>query len=223
VRVRVPADVDMADRIFAGLTARQLAILGGNGLLLLVLYVTLGERIPLPLLGVVAVPVSLLGLLWATTSAEGTTWERIGVAALRHFARPRRRVLAPEGIPEPPTWAGEIGALAPLEFPAQGASPDGHVDLGDEGAAAICRASSVNFALRSETEQRALVEGFARLPSGSKGRRRPGSLPRPGILRQSHFERESVDRRAPWRGAGEPGPGPSQTAHPGPTRGPPGP
>lgn len=163
MRVRVPADVDMADRIFAGLTARQLAILGGHGFLLLVLYVTLGERIPLPLLGVVAVPVSLLGLLWATTSAEGTTWERIGVAALRHFARPRRRVLAPEGIPELPAWAGEIGALASLEFPAQGASPDGHVDLGDEGAAAICRASSVNFALRSETEQRALVEGFARL------------------------------------------------------------
>lgn len=163
MRVRVPTDVDMADRIFAGLTARQLAILGGHGLLLLALYVTLGERIPLPLLGVVAVPVCLLGLLWATTSAEGTTWERIGVAALRHFARPRRRVLAPEGIPELPAWAGEIGALAPLEFPAQGASPDGHVDLGDEGAAAICRASSVNFALRSETEQRALVEGFARL------------------------------------------------------------
>ncbi len=163
MRVRVPADVDMADRIFAGLTARQLAILGGHGLLLLVLYVTLGERIPLPLLGVVAVPICLLGLLWATTSAEGTTWEWIGVAALRHFARPRRRVLAPEGIPQLPAWAGEIGALAPLDFPAQGASPDGHVDLGDEGAAAICRASSLNFALRSETEQRALVEGFARL------------------------------------------------------------
>ena len=163
MRVRVPADVDMADRIFAGLTARQLAILGAHGLLLLALYAVLGERIPLPVLGIVAVPISLLGLLWATTSAEGTTWEQMALAALRHFARPRRRVLAPEGIPEPPAWVGEIGALAPLEFPAQDASPDGHVDLGDDGAVAMCRASSVNFALRSETEQRALIEGLARL------------------------------------------------------------
>jgi hypothetical protein len=37
------------------------------------------------------------------------------------------------------------------------------VDLGSAGAALICRASSINFALRSETEQRALVEGLARL------------------------------------------------------------
>ncbi|HZP89849.1 MAG TPA: PrgI family protein [Actinomycetota bacterium] len=162
MRVRVPADVDMADRIFAGLTARQLAILGAHGLLLLALYAALGERIPLPLLGAVAVPICLLGLLWATTSPEGTTWEQMALAALRHFSRPRRRVLAPEGIPEPPAWAGGIGALAPVEFPAQDASADGHVDLGDEGAVAICRASSVNFALRSETEQRALIEGFAR-------------------------------------------------------------
>ena len=163
MRVRVPADVDMADRIFAGLTTRQLAILGAHGLVLLALYAVLGERIPLPLLGVVAVPICLLGLLWATTSPEGTTWEQMALAALRHVARPRRRVLAPEGIPESPAWVGEIGALAPLGFPAQDVSPDGHVDLGADGAVAICRASSVNFALRSETEQRALIEGLARL------------------------------------------------------------
>jgi hypothetical protein len=164
MRVRVPADVDMADRIFAGLTARQLAILGGHGLLLMLLYVTLGSRVPLPLFGVVAVPIALFGLLWATTSLDGTTWERVGVAALRHFGRPRRRVLAPEGIAPLPAWAsGGAGAVAPLELPFEGASRDGHVELGAEGVAAICRASSINFALRSEGEQQALVEGFARL------------------------------------------------------------
>lgn len=163
MRVKVPADIDMADRIFAGLTARQLAILGAHGLLLLALYAVLGERVPLAILGVVAGPVCVLGLLWATTSPQGTTWEHMAVAALRHFARPSRRVFAPEGIPASPAWVGEIGALAPLEFPMQDASADGHVDLGDDGAVAICRASSVNFALRSETEQLALIEGLARL------------------------------------------------------------
>ena len=162
MRVRVPADVDMADRIFAGLTPRQLAILGAHGLVLLALYAVAGERLPLPVLGVVAVPVGLVGLVWATTSPEGTTWERIAVGALRHVTKPRRRVLAPEAIPEPPAWIRDRGALAPLEFPVS-AAPDGHVDLGAEGAVAICRASSLNFALRSETEQEALIEGFGRL------------------------------------------------------------
>ena len=130
VRIRVPADVDMADRIFAGLTARQLAIIGAHGLVLLALYAVLGERLPPALLGVLAVPVCLLGLLWATTSLEGATWEQLGFAALRHFAKPRRRVPAPESIPESPVWIREGGALAPLEFPAVSASSDGHVDLG---------------------------------------------------------------------------------------------
>lgn len=164
MRVRVPADVDMADRIFAGLTARQLVILGGHGTLLLLLYMGLGERVPLPVLGAVAVPIALVGLLWATTSPEGTTWERIGVAALRHFRTPRRRVLAPEGIQATPDWLfGADDSVAPLEIPVQDATPDGHVDLGTDGVAAICRASSLNFALRSEAEQKGLVEGFARL------------------------------------------------------------
>jgi len=140
MRVRVPADVDMADRIFAGLTARQLAILSGHALFLALTYVILGERLPLPLLGAVALPIVLLGLLWATTSPGGTTWERMALSALSHFAKPRRRVLAPEGIPEPPSWAGATPSLAPLEFPVRDASPVGHVDLGEEGAAAICRA-----------------------------------------------------------------------------------
>jgi hypothetical protein len=163
VRVRVPADVDMADRIFAGLTARQLLILGAHGLLLVLLYLWFGERGPLPLFAAVAVPIALGGLVWATTSPEGSTWERIALAALRHFRKPRRRVLAPEGVPEPPAWfLGAADPVGPLELPAGGVL-DGHIDLRSEGLAAVCRASSLNFALRSEAEQGALVEGFARL------------------------------------------------------------
>jgi PrgI family protein len=162
VRVRVPADVDMADRIFAGLTARQLAILGAHGLVLLGLYAVLGKRVPLPALGVGAIPVCLVGLVWATTSPEGTTWERMALGAVRHFVKPRRLVLAPEAVPESPAWMRERGVLAPLDFPVSAAA-DGHVALGADGAVAICRASSLNFALRSETEQEALIDGFGRL------------------------------------------------------------
>jgi hypothetical protein len=118
--------------------------------------------LPLAVLGVVGVPVVLVGLAWATTSPQGTTWERVGLAAIRHLTKPRRRVFAPETIPESPVWLPKGAALAPLEFPVSAAT-DGHVDLGAEGAVAICRASSVNFALRSETEQEALIDGFGRL------------------------------------------------------------
>lgn len=164
MRMRIPADVDMADRIFAGLTARQLLILGGHGLALVILYQALGPRAPLPVFAVVAVPVALAGLLWATTSPAGTTWERMALAALRHIITPRRRVLAPEGLPVEPAWARPaVGSLAPLELPMEGASPDGHIELGRDGLVALCRASAINFALRSEAEQEALVEGFARL------------------------------------------------------------
>lgn len=163
MRARVPADVDMADRIFAGLTARQLLILGGHGLVLALLYFGFGERAPLPAFAAVGVPVALVGLVWATASPEGSTWERIALAALRYFRKPRRRVHAPEGVAEPPAWLfGAADHVAPLELPATGVL-DGHVDLGSEGVVAVCRASSLNFALRSEAEQRALVEGFARL------------------------------------------------------------
>jgi hypothetical protein len=162
VRIRVPAHVDKADRIFAGLTARQLAIFGAHGLVLLALYAVLGERLPLPVLGLVAVPVSLVGVLWATTSPEGTTWERMALGAVRHFTKPRRRVLAPEAVAESPAWLPHGGALAPLAFPAA-PTADSHVDLGTDGAVVICRASSLNFALRSEAEQEALIEGFGRL------------------------------------------------------------
>ena len=164
MRVRVPADVEMADRIFAGLTARQLAVLGAAGGLVLLAWVALGERVPLAVFAALAVPVAAVGLVWATTSPEGTTWEGLATAALRHFTRPRRRVLAPEGVPDSPSWAGELfGEVAPLDLPARKASLDGHLELGADGAAAVCRASAINFALRSEEEQRALVEGFGRL------------------------------------------------------------
>ncbi len=164
MKVRVPADVDMADRIFAGLTARQLLILAGHGLLLVFLYETTSSHLPLPVFGAMAVPITAIGLLWATTSLDGMPWERAAMAGIRHFIEPRRRVLAPDGVPPLPAWvSGTEEPLAPLELPLESVNLDGHVELGIDGVTAICQASSINFALRSETEQQALVEGFARL------------------------------------------------------------
>ncbi len=116
---RIPANVDREDRLLAGLTARQLAILAAAGLLAWVLVL---------------------------------------------LAR-ARMVPAPEGVPAPPGWlqAGPGGPLpAPLELPASGLDEDGVVDLGRDGAALVCRASSLTFSLRTPAEQAALVAAFAR-------------------------------------------------------------
>ena len=51
----------------------------------------------------------------------------------------------------------------PLALPARGIGPDGLVDLGSDGMALVCQASTVNFALRTPEEQEALVAAFARV------------------------------------------------------------
>ena len=86
----MPADVDMADRIFAGLTARQLRD-PRRTRTSCSRYAALGERLPLAL-SVRGVPVCLLGLLWATTSLEGATWEQLARSqALRQASTPGAR------------------------------------------------------------------------------------------------------------------------------------
>jgi hypothetical protein len=51
---------------------------------------------------------------------------------------------------------------APLRLPAKGISGEGTIDLGPDGHVALLDATTVNFGLRSATEQNALAAGFAR-------------------------------------------------------------
>jgi hypothetical protein len=50
-----------------------------------------------------------------------------------------------------------------LRPPARDLAGDGVVDLGPQGAALVCEASTVNFALRTPAEQQALISAFARV------------------------------------------------------------
>jgi hypothetical protein len=51
---------------------------------------------------------------------------------------------------------------APLELPVRDVDEAGVLDLGGDGAALVCVASSLNFGLRTEAEQHALVTAFGR-------------------------------------------------------------
>ena len=163
-RVRIPADVGRPDKLLAGLTARQLAIVAVAGVALWAAYLATRHVVPLAGFAALAVPVGGAATLLAVGRVEGQPADRLVAAAWRQLRAPRRLVPAPQGVSAPPAWvATSPGPLpAPLRLPLAGVDADGVVDLGADGLAVICRASSVTFSLRTPTEQEALVAGFAR-------------------------------------------------------------
>jgi hypothetical protein len=165
MRVRIPADVERPDRILAGLTARQLAILAATALVTWTLYVTLRGVVPMAVVVGLAAPLGGVGVMVAIGQIGGQPADRLALAALAQLISPRRLVPAPEGVPAAPAWApkAESGpGVAPLRLPAVGIDQAGVIDLGGDGAALVCRASSLNFSLKSPQEQQALVAAFGR-------------------------------------------------------------
>lgn len=167
-RVRIPADIDRPDKLLAGLTARQLAILAVAAIALWAGYAATRHLVPPAAYGAVAVPIGAVAALLALGRMEGVPADRWAVAAWRHRRSPRRLVPAPDGVPAVPGFLANAAGShppalpAPLRLPLAGIDPRGVVDLGADGLAVICRASAVTFGLRTPAEQEALVAGFAR-------------------------------------------------------------
>jgi PrgI family protein len=165
-RVRIPADIDQPDRILAGLTARQLLILVVAALPAALVLLLAGPLLPLPLAAALAAPPLLAGVALALGRRDGIGLDRLAVAALRQHLAPRLLVPAPDGVVPPSAWhapaASGQAPGAPLRLAARDIAADGVIDLGPGGAALVCEASTVNFALRTPTEQQALISAFAR-------------------------------------------------------------
>jgi hypothetical protein len=161
--LRIPADIDRPDRILAGLTARQLAILAASGAVTWALATAAAVILPLPVAVALAAPPALVGVALALGWRDGLPLDRLALAALRYRRGPRRLVPAPEGVAAPPIWTGSRDRPpVPLAGPIHNLH-DGVVDLGADGQALLCRASAVNFRLRSQPEKQALIAAFARL------------------------------------------------------------
>jgi PrgI family protein len=164
VVVRIPADLDRDDRILLGLSARQLAILIAGGLAAWILAGLLDRLLGFWVAAALAAPVGLAGVALALGWRDGLSLDRLAVAAVGWWRRPKRLVVAPDGIPGAPGWAGPPGPrVAALDGPVHGVAPWGMVDLAGEGWALVCRATPVNLVLRTPTEQQQLLAGFARL------------------------------------------------------------
>ncbi|MFC6091609.1 PrgI family protein [Saccharothrix lopnurensis] len=180
--VRIPADVDMHDRVLGPLTARQLAILAAAGAVLYLIWAATRTLVPVPVFAAVAVPVGAASALLALGRRDGVPMDRLLVAAIRQRLAPRLRVAAPEGVRPVPAWltpnaehteggdqddggrSARSGRVSPsaLRLPAEAVTETGVVDLGSDGLAVVAVAGTVNFALRTPNEQEALVASFGR-------------------------------------------------------------
>lgn len=161
-RVRIPADVDRPDKILAGLTGRQLAILAGCALVLYAAYAATRTLLPPVVLAALAFPVAATGGALALGRYDGLSLDRLAAAALTYARTPRRQVPAGGPIPAAAGWAGwpKADPPAPLTLPARDLADDGVIDLRGPGTALVCRCSSLNFALRTPDEQQALIGAF---------------------------------------------------------------
>src|SRR5690625_1594299 len=92
--VRIPADVDREDRILAGFTARQVAVMAVTGLVLYGGWQVTRVVIPVIVYVVVAVPIAVAVSALVVIRRDGVTLDRLLLAAVRQRLQPRRRVAA---------------------------------------------------------------------------------------------------------------------------------
>jgi PrgI family protein len=161
-RIRLPADVEMEDRLAWGLTARQLVILVVTALICYATFAAAGSVLPMPLPAVLAAPFALVGVALALGRLDGLSGERIALAAGRHLAQSKRRVAAPGGLPAKLPDAPVQPAVSLMRVPVKAILGSGVVELADGTSALLLAASGTSWALRSSEEQQALAEAYGK-------------------------------------------------------------
>jgi hypothetical protein len=160
-RTKLPADVELEDRLAFGLTARQLAILIATAIGAYLAFGALSSVLPPPVAAALSTPVGVVGVLLALGRRDGVSADRLALLAVRHLALPRRRVLAPEGLPGAP-GARRRSGVAALDMPVRAVLRSGVIELPGGRFCLLVAASGTSFALRSDEEQAALVDAFGR-------------------------------------------------------------
>jgi PrgI family protein len=160
-RVRLPADIEMEDRLAFGLTARQLVILALAALVSYGVYAAAGSVLPPPVAVALAAPTALAGVGLALGRLAGLSGDRIALAAARHLLQARRRV-AGEKVAGRLADAPEQPGVSLLRVPVRTILASGVVELVDGTSALLLAAAGTNWALRSEEEQEALADAYAK-------------------------------------------------------------
>ena len=165
--VKVPADVDLEDRLAFGLTGKQLLILaaaavcGYGAYLLLHLCSRPRSRSRRPAL------IAAGGMTLALVRRDGLAGDQLALAVARHLARPQtahpRPRRAPHPAPREPAGDTRRAARPPRHAAssarASSSSPTGRHCL-------LLTAQGTSFELRPPGEQAAFVAAFARFLNG---------------------------------------------------------
>ncbi|WP_207892139.1 PrgI family protein [Streptacidiphilus pinicola] len=151
--VKIPADVEQSDKLAWNLTARQLVQLGLAGIALWALWQASRPVLPPLVFAIGALPVAAVSIAVVLGRRDGIGMDRW----LGHWLRHRRAPL--HLLPAPLVHPAD--GLAELPLPVTGLDADGALTLSD-GCAVLSRTETVNFALRTPGEQRALVAALGR-------------------------------------------------------------
>ncbi|MFI6300168.1 PrgI family protein [Nonomuraea sp. NPDC050790] len=159
---KIPADVEMPDKVLANLTVRQVAILAGTAVLAAWVYLMAGDRLPAPVLVAIVLPVIACGCALALGRRDGLSLDRLALHAVAYLRRDRKLVTTEEEVSAPPAWCRVRGRLpGALRLPVRAIREDGVMELAEGGTVAVVQAGTVAFGLRTGDEQAALVGTFA--------------------------------------------------------------
>jgi hypothetical protein len=165
-RVRLPANVEMEDQIAFGLTVRQIAILAVAAIASYLVFTIVSSVLPMVVAVALTAPLGILGAGLALTRHAGLSGDQLALAAARHLIRPRRVVLAPDGVPASLRGARSQPRTSALDVPVRAVLASGVVELAGGEFCLLLAAQGPAFELRSEEEQAALVEAFGRWLNG---------------------------------------------------------
>jgi hypothetical protein len=160
--VKVPADVELEDRLAFGLTAKQLALLAGAAVAAYGSFLLLAPLLPTPLAAAAPLLVAAGGGVLALLRRDGLSGDQLALALARFALTPKRQLLAPEGLPARMPGAPRGPRRAALDIPIRRVLASGLVELADGSHCRLLAAQGTSFELRSPDEQLAFVTAFAR-------------------------------------------------------------
>jgi hypothetical protein len=113
VSVKIPADIDRPDKVLAGLTTRQIAILATTAALLWIGWAGLGSALGAELFAVCAAPMAGAAIAVALLRRDGLGLDQWLLAALVHLVGPKHHH-------DPAAPATALSDLSPPDWPSDG-------------------------------------------------------------------------------------------------------
>ena len=164
--VKVPANVELRDRLAFGLTAKQLGILAATAVSAYGGFLVLAPLLPAPVAVAAMALVAAGGVFLALVRHDGLDGDQLALALARYLRAPKRQLLAPEGMLTRFPGAPRQPKTAALDIPVRRVLESGLIELADGSYCRLLSARGASFELRSPAEQAAFVAAFERFLNG---------------------------------------------------------